>query len=300
MHLPKVHAIKRVGLRGQGYYATPSLRDDMASGVLFAMVCPMLEDELIFSMDHDPEPRNLFVLDTPYKGSFVRKLEEHSIPYSLLDEGEFMSGESGIDRSEFNIVVRMKNLGLHREPAVLKQDVEDDLRGLDGLVDAAALYYGMCGNFGWDPEKWADGNLGFPVRIFRDTDGRVIDDCVGVAVGGLKGYQRLLHENTGCMLFTPAIATNWLDFLSASDMMAMFDGQDDVETTKKNLKDILEMCNYHGVTQIDTGYEDRAEFDRCTRDFADYNNFEIRQCSPDLVDLGPAKRLYSGSKALLE
>ena len=75
--------------------------------------------------------------------------------------------------------------------------------------------------------------------MFKDKEGRVCDDCVGVAVGGLCGYQRLIKEFTGVMLFTPAVATNWVDFLGASDMMKGYVGVGD---TKANMKNILEMC----------------------------------------------------------
>ena len=271
----------------------------MASGIMFAIVCPMLEDELIFSLENDADTKNVCVLDAPYNGSFKKKMNEHGVGFSTMSEEQFMSGDNGLDRSKYNVVVRMKDLGLHRDPAKLKETVEKDLTDLQGKVDCVALYYGMCGNFGWDPSEWANDNLDYPVRIFKDEEGRVIDDCVGVAVGGLDGYRSLLREYKATMFFTPAIATNWLDFLSASDMMAYFEGSDDVETTKANLKMVMKLAEYRGVTQIDTGYEDREEFDKCTKDFADYNEFETFQCRPDLVDQGPAKRLYAESKALL-
>ena len=168
----------------------------MAAGILFAMVCPMLEDELIFMLDHDQEPRNVYILDTPYNGSFVKKMKEHGHDFEFMSEEVFMSGDNGIDRGAYNIVVRMKDLGLHRDPKKLRENVEEDLRQLNGLVDAAALYYGMCGNFDWEPDVWADEALDYPVRIFRDKDGRVIDDCVGVAVGDLHSAGKTIKKQT--------------------------------------------------------------------------------------------------------
>ena len=271
----------------------------MTSGILFAMACPMLEDELVYMLKEDSERKNVIVLETPYNDSIRRKLDEKDIGYALMSEDAFMSGKSGLDRSEYNVVIRMKDLGLHIEPTNLKANLENDLRDLEGKVDAVALYYGMCGNFGWDPSKWAEENLDYPVRIFKDTKGRVIDDCVGVAVGGIDGYRELQRRNRGSMLFTPEIATNWTDFMSASDTAYYGEGRS-LEQSKQDLKDMMEQCGYHAVVQIDTGYEDdRTDFDKCTRDFADYNGFEIRQCDPDLIDRGPAIRLYTEAKALL-
>ena len=272
----------------------------MAKGILFTMVCPMLEDELVYMLSGDADPKDVTVLETPYDASLLKKLDGKGVDYSTMPEERFMSGNNGLDPDRYNVVIRMKNLGLHIEPADLKANIERELTELQGKVDCVALYYGMCGNFGWDPSRWAADNLDYPVRIFRDEDDRVIDDCVGVAVGGIDGYRELQRQNRGSMLFTPEIATNWDDFMSASDIAYYGEGRT-LEQSRADLKYMMDQCGYHAVVQIDTGYEDdREEFDRCTKDFADYNGFEIRQCSPELIDRGPAERLYTGAKSLLE
>lgn len=268
----------------------------MTHGILCIIACPMLEDELIYSLSNDTDDKTVYVLDTPYNGSLKRKMDGAGIGYEIMSEWDFMNANSDIDRDCFNIVIRMMSLGLHAEPKDLMSKIQDDMVMLQGRVDAVGLYYGMCGNYGWDIEKWADENLDYPARMFKDCNGRVCDDCVGVAVGGLSGYQRLIREFTGVMLFTPAVATNWEDFLSASDMMRGYTGAGD---PKANIKQILDICGYTSVVQIDTGLEDRKEFDDATKEFADYMGFRILQASSDYADLGPAKRLYSESKWLL-
>ena len=268
----------------------------MTHGILGIIACPMLEDELIYSLANDQEEKDVYVLDTPYNESLRRKMDQKGVPYKMMDEWDFMNCNSDIDRSRLSIVIRMMSLGLHAEPKDLMNKIQDDMVMLQGRVDAVGLYYGMCGNYGWDISKWAAEHLTYPAVMFKDKEGRVCDDCVGVAVGGLCGYQRLIKEFTGVMLFTPAVATNWVDFLSASDMMK---GMDKRRDTKESLKEILEMCGYNSVVQIDTGLEDRKEFDDATKDFADYMHFNILQASPDYADLGPAKKLYSEAKALL-
>ena len=49
------------------------------------------------------------------------------------------------------------------------QNLENDLVMLQGRVDAVAMYYGMCGNYGMDLTEWAEENLDYPVATFRDT-----------------------------------------------------------------------------------------------------------------------------------
>ena len=270
----------------------------MTRGTLCVIACPMLEDELIYSLGKDPESKRVYVLDTPYNGSLRRKMEQKGVEYETADEWDFMNGALDLDRDGFNVVIRMKNLALHAEPKELMQNLENDLVMLQGRVDAVAMYYGMCGNYGMDLTKWAKENLNYPVATFRDGKGRVCDDCVGVAVGGLDGYQRLIKEYTGVMLFTPAVATNWEDFLGASDMAKGLDVLGP-GNKKEQMKWMLEMCGYNSVVQIDTGLEDRAEFDAATKDFADCMGLRILQADPDYADKGPADRIYTESKGYL-
>ncbi len=268
----------------------------MTNGILGVIACPMLEDELIHSLREDPENKRVVVVDTPYNGSLVRKMGQNNVRFETVSEWDFMNGDI-LNRSEYNVAIIMNDLALHAEPKDLMEYIQDQLVMLQGRVDAVALYYGMCGNYGWDISRWAESNLSFPVTVFRDCKGRVCDDCVGVAVGGLDGYRRLIHEFTGVMLFTPAIATNWEDFLAAGDMMK---GMDKSGDPRETLKFVLDLCGYRSVVQIDTGYEDRKEFDEATKEFADYMGFEILQAPHDFIDYGPAERIYAESKGLLE
>lgn len=269
------------------------------------IACPMLEDELIHSIKNDSDDKNLYVLNTPYNSSLKRKLILNKINFDEINEWDFMNYNTQIVHSKFNIVIRMKNLALHAEPKDLMKDIENDLLGLQGHVDMVALYYGTCGNYGWDISKWAKDNLKYPVTVFRDLNGRVCDDCVCVSVGGLDKYRKLIKEFTGVMLFTPAIATNWMDFLLASDIMKGIEnfidtkGLDENEIKKHGIKWMLDLCGYKSVVQIDNGLEDRKDFDRATKEFAKEMKLNILQASHDYVDLGPANRLYSESKSLL-
>lgn len=159
----------------------------MTNGILGIIACPMLEDELVYDMANDPEAKDVYVLESENTDAFRRKLRNKGVAFTDLDEWDFMHTDSMFDRSRFTVVIRMKSLGLHSEPAKLKSALQDDLVMLQGRVDAAAMYYGMCGNYGWDLTKWAEGHVDFPVEVFRDCQGRVCDDCIGVAVAASTG-----------------------------------------------------------------------------------------------------------------
>ena len=270
----------------------------MTKGILGAIVCPMLEDELIHSLSTDPEEKSVYVIDTPYNGSLKRKLEYYGVPFTEIDEFDFLNHGAGIDRDRFNVVIKSKNLGLHAEPKVLMDDLQNELVMIQGRVDAVAMYYGMCGNYGWDLTKWGKENVSFPIEVFRDCNGRVCDDCVGVSVGGLDGYLRLIKEFTGVLLVTPAVATNWEDFLGASDMakgMDIFPGD-----KNEKMRTLLHMCGYENAVQIDNHLEPRDEFDRATKEMCDALELKVLQADPSYIDTGPMERLYSTSKRNLD
>ena len=270
----------------------------MTKGILGAIVCPMLEDELIHSLSTDPEEKSVYVIDTPYNGSLKRKLEYYDVLFTEIDEFDFLNHGAGIDRDRFNVVIKSKNLGLHAEPKVLMDDLQNELVMIQGRVDAVAMYYGMCGNYGWDLTEWGKENVSFPIEVFRDCNGRVCDDCVGVSVGGLDGYLRLIKEFTGVLLVTPAVATNWEDFLGASDMakgMDIFPGD-----KNEKMRTLLHMCGYENAVQIDNHLEPRDEFDRATKEMCDALELKVLQADPSYIDTGPMERLYSTSKRNLD
>lgn len=271
----------------------------MTKGILGVIACPMLEDELIHSLSTDPEEKTVYVLDNPYNGSLRRKLEYYGVPFTTMGEFEFMNCKNRIDRSRFNVVIKMKDLGLHAEPKVLMEDLENELVMIQGRVDAVAMYYGMCGNYGWDLTEWGKEHVDFPIEVFRDYKGRVCDDCVGVSVGGLDGYLGLIKEFTGVLLATPAVATNWQDFLGASDMakgMDVFPG----DTREEKMRALFHMCGYENAVQIDNHLEPRDEFDRAMKEMCDSLDLKILQADPSYIDTGPMERIYRESKNNLD
>lgn len=258
------------------------------------IACPMLEDELIFNLIMDPEQKNIFLVDTEHANSMRDKLDKHSLKYSLVDEYSFMNGIEGADRNEFNIAITMNNLGLHEEPKNLKSKLEEQTLFLSGKYDVLAFYYGTCGNAMWDLSKWAsEKNIETPVLMFRDDKGKICDDCIAVAVGGQEQYLKLLKTYTGMLLTTPAVATNWEDFLMASDMMKGSKGDLNM------MKWLFEVCGYKYAVKIDTGLGDREKYQSCAEELCKEMNLQLIEADEGWTTLEPTKRLYRESKAAM-
>ena len=268
----------------------------MAKGTMGIIGCPVLEDEIIYSIREDTDEKKVYLVDTPPAYTLKKKLERKGIPFTIVDEWEFNNGYASIDRENgFSIVIFMNKLGLHSQPNDLRCTIEDQLKFLQSRFDSIALYYGMCGNAGWDVSKWASDVLDIPVFVFRDKNDEVCDDCIGVAVGGHKRYCDFVRKYTGMFFVTPAIAENWDDFIGELDFTKGFEIMG-IHT----IKEVFQLYGYKNAVKIDTGIGiGGEEFDEGCREFADITGLEFITAESGSVDLYPAERLYHDAKGAL-
>ena len=266
----------------------------MTEGVLGVIACPILEDELIYSMSKDDEISNVYLLDNRHAKSIKPKLTRKRIEYKTIDEASYLDGSLRTDDGGYTIVIWMMDLGLHEEPTDLKDAVRDCMLRMQERTDALVLYYGLCGNGLKDIDKWAEANLRIPMTIIRDRDGNIVDDCIAAAVGGTAQYLKLLKKYPGIMYFTPAFATNYDDLLGRMELFKGVDTGDD-----SMLRLVFEMADYREVMKIDTGLGDPDEFHAATKKFADRMNFDILTLEKGWTTLEPADRVYAEAKGLL-
>ncbi|MCL2318398.1 MAG: hypothetical protein FWC44_05055, partial [Methanomassiliicoccaceae archaeon] len=91
----------------------------MAKGVLGVLACPILEDELVYSMSKDDEISNVYLLDNRHAKSIKIKLARNGIKHTIVGEREFLEGARMMPDDGFTIAIWMMDLGLHEEPADL-------------------------------------------------------------------------------------------------------------------------------------------------------------------------------------
>ena len=267
----------------------------MTVGNLGVIVCPILEDELIYNLSNDKEEKkNIFLLENDNIADMSRKLTQNGLDFTLLDERMFMNGMESLPSDAFNVVILMKDMGLHSDPEILKVDLRETMAFMESKVDVLALYYGLCGNANKGLDEWVATHLSVPVAIFRDKSGNICDDCISVAVGGTDNYYSLQKKYTGILYYTPAMSTKWREFFVTNEM---FNG---VETKNYDrIKMVLEMCDYHDVLKVPTGLGDEAEFDKSLKEFADEFKFNIKYLEPGWVTLEPTSKIYSDAKGFL-
>ena len=270
-------------------------QNEKISGIMGVIACPMLEDELIYSILCDTDDKVVYVVNTGYQGSLVKKLSNQAIPYTLVEEYTLNRAREDLDRSRYNIVIYMNRLGLHEHPKNLKNTIEEETAFYLDIFDTIMVFYGLCGNYGWDISKFASERSSIPVITLRDEKDRICDDCIGVAVGGTDKYLSLNKAYTGVLYLTPAMATNWEDFNRASEMMRGCDVSD-----HSMMRMIFEMCGYKYALKLDTGLGDREEYEKCAQEICREMNLELLTPEDNWTTLEPVKNAYNKAKQALK
>lgn len=280
----------------------------MAKGVMVVLLCPMMDEQLFYSLQHEDEPYRLVLLTNKYSDKTAQRLTERGISFETCPERTFCNGLLETDPEEFTIIIRVNSLGLHSEPKDLRAYVEKEIVEMQDKMDVLALYYGLCGNATWDVVGWCRDNGYKPATILRNEgDGRVVDDCVGVWIGNDHTYYDLVKKYTGILLVTPSIADNWAEFMLAGESADAFRNMTDdmkemlgVSDLDSYLKWMFEACGYQNVLKIPTGYElDPARFEEEFQDIARRVNLKPILIEDGWVTIQPADIVYKGAKALL-
>lgn len=266
----------------------------MVSGTLGVMACPILEDELIYSLRKDEQEKTIFLLDNRHNKMIVPKLEENGVPYTMIDEEGFLNGSVSIPDGGYRVVIWMMDLGLHEEPENLKTRIRELMLDFQERVDAIALYYGLCGNGLKGIEEWSSANLDVPMTICKDRHGQMCDDCICVPMGGTDNYLRLLKKYPGIMYFTPGMACSFEEFMQSMELFRGIDKGD-----REMFRMVLEMADYKYVMKIQTGLGDQKNFQKCVEEFAEEYELEVMELEDGWVSNEVADRIYDEAKSLL-
>jgi hypothetical protein len=247
--------------------------------VLSIIACRILEDELtrVLSLDH--MLRHLFLVDNLDGMELSRKLRAQNrahllvareeipdrikelqkdnnsgkIIRPLLNRFHFIRGRASGNTSgqEFVVVVNVLKMALHSDGKLLKDEVYGNIRDMSTFSDGILLFYGLCGNYlgniGNDLK-----DLGCPIYFLVDRDGKRVDDCIAVALGGNKQYEETLSRFPGVgVFFTPMWAFNWRDI----------DKEVGKSSKSQSLGSMLNSLGYKRVAKLDTGLHYISDFE---------------------------------------
>lgn len=168
-------------------------------GVIGIVACEILELELarILAMDADLE--KVTVLEDNRTKHLIQALESHGCPnLSRIPHIRSFRPEPA---KRLEVVVRLLEVALHRNRKNLRRALSTAVRELaGGRVEALLLGYGLCGNALLHIEELPD--VGIPVFIPMEN-GRPVDDCVGLLLGGRDRYLAKQRNVAGTVFMIP-------------------------------------------------------------------------------------------------
>ena len=281
----------------------------MTKGRLGIVICPMLDDNLVYSLSKDPEEKHIVIIKAKNNGSIISKLGKAGIPFEVLDwDTDIVCGRKGLDGSDYGIIIYCTELGLHGTPSVLKERVEEITRMMQPYVDAIGFYLGTCGNYEWNIPKWCESQGLKPSATFCDKNGELCHDCVGVNIAGGPKYLQMEKKYAGHMFIFPAMATNYDEFMKSDQdegmrEEAITDEMREVLGIEPGhdgyMRWLLRLGGYQHILKLDTGIGDREHFESDLQTVSERMGLSIREAEPGWADLQPTEDLYRTCKEML-
>lgn len=238
--------------------------------------CKIFQDEIVWLLDNDPDVKNIVIVENENIPEFTEKLDDQQVSYSIVPLEKIPSALGDADKDKLTVVVNLVELGLHWVPNDLKVEVYKNIEEMSPYSDGILVFYGLCGNvLGKVEEDFPVDKCGSIVRILRDDDDRIVDDCIAATVGGCAKYLKLLteHGKEPAFLFTPMYAQSWRELLKVHQYHS------DPGESLKMAKMMHDASGYSRVARVNTGLTYVQNIDEKIEEFAEifdgYGIFEI-------------------------
>ncbi len=241
--------------------------------VMSIISCKIMQDEIIWILENDSSIDEIIIVENENVKEFTEKMNKVNLQYKMLSLKDVSSLPYVKSKCEkYTVLIHLMKLGLHSNPKELKNKVYETVSILAPFSSGILLFYGLCGNVLGNVEKDFEVNsLSCPVRILKDKNRRIVDDCIGATVGGVNNYLRILKSvsDAGTYLFTPMYSKGWRELLQMDKLHR------DPSKALKLMKKTHEIIGYKRVAKINTGLEYTENFDASIREFAELFDFEI-------------------------
>ncbi|AKB78788.1 hypothetical protein MSHOH_2305 [Methanosarcina horonobensis HB-1 = JCM 15518] len=241
--------------------------------IMSIISCKIMQDEIVWILENDSSINEIIVVENENIREFTEKLNKVNLQYKVFPLKDISSlPEIKSECEKYTVLIHLMKLGLHSNPKELKNKVYEIINILAPFSSGILLFYGLCGNVMGNVEKdFEVDSLPCTVRILKDKNHRIVDDCIGATVGGVNNYLRILKSvsDAGTYLFTPMYSKGWRELLQLDRLNR------DPAKALKLMKKTHEMIGYKRVAKINTGLEYTENFDASIREFAELFDFEI-------------------------
>ncbi len=220
--------------------------------------CQMFEDEIVEIIYSDPKIDDVIIIKNSECNGIAGKLDDIGISYQIVPFEKVPSLIKDTALS-YIITINMLSISLHGNPGSLRDHVYSNVKNIAQYSNGILLFYGLCGNV----LKQIENDLNSPscpVSILKDSDGKIVDDCIGAVVGGRKSFLKMIssfnRKNT--LVMTPMWINNWKKMFKYSGFI---EHTDHIETAKF----VLDTMGYENVVKINNrsphikNYHDKVE-----------------------------------------
>ncbi len=235
--------------------------------------CKILQDEIVWLLANDIDVDNIVVIASNNIREFIEKLDKQQLSYDVIPFEKLTSTLWDHGQEQFTVIVDLLDPGLHAFPKKLRSRLYERIGQMTSLFDGILIFYGLCGNVLGNAEEEL-GTIDCIVRILRDNEQNIVDDCIGATVGGRRQYRKLLktHARQPAFFFTPMYANSWKEILD-------FEKYDpDPLKALEMAKMVNDCAGYSRVAKVSTGLEYVKDIDTKIKEFADlfgYTIFEV-------------------------
>lgn len=247
--------------------------------VMGLIACRMFEDEIVHIIENDPTIGRIVVVENEDCPGLTQKLDSIEYNYDLLPFSSVPEKLEGDNKGNI-LLIYMLELALHADPDNLKSVVYEKTEELAHYSDGILLLYGLCGNVLGKVESDFSSNP-CTIRILKEENGNVVDDCIGAVLGGRAAYLEKLtgSKGVGTFFMTPMWAAHWREMVVSAGMTP---DPDDIKLSKF----VFDYAGYKKVARLDTGLHYEKNFDSMVEEFAKLFDFQIveMKAGPDLID----------------
>jgi len=251
--------------------------------VMSIVACRILEDEIFHVLSLKNAFDYLFVADTKETHGLTRRLKAGGTPYASVppDRIHDMIRQAGspcrsnifrrlfrnkTSDDDFIVVVHILELGLHRDLKLLRKGVYTAIEQMSVYSDGILLFYGLCGNSFQNIENDLS-DIRCPIYLLRDCEDNRVDDCISIALGGNRKYEKAFEacRGKGSLFFTPMWASNWKDM----------DASGDKQTDLKTICDSFKRHHISRIVKIERSTRHDPAFEQNINQFAEMFGLEI-------------------------